>query len=222
MDLVDRAALDTLHKAAQGNIPENVWAEVEKQADEVGVLGLTGVARAIIENLVVKHGSPKDKGYAALHPTARGGASRVAGGEGGKGGGAAGEAKGGGSGGGEGGGDAKAEPNGGKVSAAPRDSDADEIILYGKDKQLNLLGKNKDDQAEAYDEVRDNPPVKIKGFPKGSEGKVLGFTGRDEDMNEVLVMFGRPVTIKGVTSDLHTMQARDYGSRGEITAVDID
>jgi hypothetical protein len=93
----DSQALKSMKKAADGLIPAEVWETVEKQAAEVGVLGLTGTARAIVEGLVRKHGSPGDPGYANLHPSGAGasaagsgGGSEESGGSGGGGGGSAG------------------------------------------------------------------------------------------------------------------------------------
>jgi hypothetical protein len=77
MKPADRAALETLRKAAQCSVPEGVWAEIAKQADEVGILGLTGTARSVVESIVNKHGSPGDKSYAAMHPSSGSGTGKT-------------------------------------------------------------------------------------------------------------------------------------------------
>lgn len=57
MNLTDRAALDSIRKAAGNAVPEGVWEIVEKQAaDQGGLLALTGTAQALVQAVVVKHG----------------------------------------------------------------------------------------------------------------------------------------------------------------------
>jgi hypothetical protein len=85
MNLADRAALDALRATVAADVSESVWAEVEKQADEVGVLGLTGSARQLVHSLVSKHGNHNQQS----HGGGKGGgsASDAGGSAGGKGGG---------------------------------------------------------------------------------------------------------------------------------------
>jgi hypothetical protein len=56
----DAIFLDTLRKSVAANVDPGVWETVEKQVAEVGVLGLTGTGRALIEGLVRKHGGKGD------------------------------------------------------------------------------------------------------------------------------------------------------------------
>lgn len=85
MNLAARAALDTLRSTVAADVSDSVWAEVEKQADEVGVLGLTGSARQLVHGLVLKHGNHNQQS----HGGGKGGgsASDAGGSAGGKGGG---------------------------------------------------------------------------------------------------------------------------------------
>lgn len=85
----DALVLDTLRKGAAADVDPAIWFVVEKQVEEVGVLGLTGTARALVEGLVRKHGSPGDKGYASMHPEGSGGGGGSSKGGGGTEGGAA-------------------------------------------------------------------------------------------------------------------------------------
>jgi hypothetical protein len=52
MTNADAEALKIVRQAANGLVPDDVWATVEKQVSEVGVTGLTGTARAIVEGIV--------------------------------------------------------------------------------------------------------------------------------------------------------------------------
>lgn len=72
----DAEALHALQKAAGDVLPGPVWKAIEAEVEEVGMLGLTGSSRVIIDNLVAKHGDPTRPGYAAMHP--RGGAAGAA------------------------------------------------------------------------------------------------------------------------------------------------
>lgn len=79
MKQAEAIVIAELRKAAGNTVPDAVWAVVEKQVDEVGLHDLTGTAKAIVESIVVKHGSPGDKGYASMHPTSQSGQSRTGG-----------------------------------------------------------------------------------------------------------------------------------------------
>lgn len=57
MTSADDMALAEIRKLAGDEIPEAVWDVVRNQVAEVGVRGLTGTARALVEGLVRKHGS---------------------------------------------------------------------------------------------------------------------------------------------------------------------
>lgn len=72
----DALTLDMLRKGVAADVDPEVWAAVEKQVAEVGVLGLTGSARNLIEGLVQKHGSPGDPGYSSLHGGGKGGGGK--------------------------------------------------------------------------------------------------------------------------------------------------
>ena len=55
----DFVALQTLRDAAGPSITDAVWDQVEQQVTDVGMLGLTGTARAIVEGIVRKSGVSK-------------------------------------------------------------------------------------------------------------------------------------------------------------------
>jgi len=93
MDLKDKFALQELRKAAGTTIPDSAWEQVEKEAESVGILGLTGTSQQIVSSIVFKgldsmekHGEPGRPGYSRLHP---GGGGSGSGGSGSSGGGSA-------------------------------------------------------------------------------------------------------------------------------------
>lgn len=69
MNEADVIALQTIRKAAENLIPDETWEVMEKQVAEVGIRGLAGTSRAIVEGIVRKHGEPGDRGYSRLHPS---------------------------------------------------------------------------------------------------------------------------------------------------------
>lgn len=78
MELKDEFFLQELRKSrvfgSSDLIPDSVWEQIEKQVGEVGVLGLTGVAKQIVLDLVLKHGEPgKSPDYGRMHPDGKGG-----------------------------------------------------------------------------------------------------------------------------------------------------
>ena len=52
----DQLVLQALRKAAGRSVPDQVWDQITAQVERVGVRGLTGSSRTIIEDLVRKHG----------------------------------------------------------------------------------------------------------------------------------------------------------------------
>lgn len=87
MNEADVIALEILRKVAGDDVPSELWAAVEKQVAEVGILGLTGTARLLVEGVVRKHGgsshNQKDHGRGG----GGGGGSNAGGGKAGGGGG---------------------------------------------------------------------------------------------------------------------------------------
>ena len=78
MELKDEFFLQELRKSrvfgSSDPIPDSVWNQIEKQVGEVGVFGLTGSAKQIVLDLVLKHGDPqKSPDYGRLHPQGKGG-----------------------------------------------------------------------------------------------------------------------------------------------------
>lgn len=57
----DRIFLETLRAGVGSTVDESTWGVVEKQVAETGVLGLTGSAAVLVEDLVRKHGSHNQK-----------------------------------------------------------------------------------------------------------------------------------------------------------------
>lgn len=82
----DEIFLNTIRQGVAKNVDPMVWEALEKQVDEVGVRGLTGTGRALVEGLVRKHGSHNQ----ASHNPHRGGSASSAGGGSSEGGGSSG------------------------------------------------------------------------------------------------------------------------------------
>jgi hypothetical protein len=60
----DSVFLESLRKSVAADVDAMVWETLEKQVAEVGVLGLTGTGRALVEGLVRKHGDHDQKNHA--------------------------------------------------------------------------------------------------------------------------------------------------------------
>ena len=77
MRLSDEVFLETLRKSVAANVDPLVWESLEKKVDEVGIRGLTGSGRALVEGLVRKHGSHNQK----VHSPNKGGGGSTSGGD---------------------------------------------------------------------------------------------------------------------------------------------
>lgn len=76
MNPSDREAISAVRKMAVHNLPDSVWADMEKQVQEGGLNGLRGTARVIFDSIVLasvlKHGSHNQKSHAGT-----GGGSKI-------------------------------------------------------------------------------------------------------------------------------------------------
>jgi hypothetical protein len=60
----DREALDLLKAASGRDVAPAVWAQIEQQVEQVGLRGLTGSSRTVIDHAVAKHGSHNQQSHA--------------------------------------------------------------------------------------------------------------------------------------------------------------
>lgn len=64
MRSADREALDLLKAATGRDVAPAVWAQIEQQVEQVGLRGLTGTSRTIVDHAVAKHGSHNQQSHA--------------------------------------------------------------------------------------------------------------------------------------------------------------
>lgn len=194
--LVD-VMISQLRKAV--TVPDDVWDVIKQEALESGGLtSLTGSSQLIVESAMRKHGSPGQKGYAQMHPKGSGGGGASGGGQSGSQGASASRPA---------AGPAKLDSTDAQIDAARRAAD-----ISGADGNTPLKADQIQDTMR--DVIDHKPvPVKAKGVPEGTKGKVVGY--REDDDSRVFVAFDSPVSINGVRDTMHEMKATFDQSRGD-------